>query len=308
MSPEQVRERCPLCDWTGLAFREHMREAHGRAMRRRSDEPERIKRSRVVWNATEDDSESALNSALGVSGLLIASLGECWPRAGWKGPQPWVTRINFQLLHDRRWAGLTFDEQRQLLRAGIYALGYQHLKRDIAAGKRDSSVFKIEHAIPLRALTNDFLASDMRVYLRDTLLRGEGQPRSVDPESQHHADEVEVEVPLALTTDSESERHADEVGWADAEGINRGETGAEWLHDDQVTVADEERRAGEMAWVEKIIAGDEILKAVRGLLAPNGPCRTFAEAAAKLEIDPKTITRHIQAVRRAAENLGKLRS
>jgi hypothetical protein len=328
MSPEQVRERCPLCDWTGLSFREHIRQAHGRTLRRRSDEQERVNRSRVVWNAAEDDSEHALKSAVGITGLLNASLGECWPRAGWHGPTRWATRINEQLLNDPRWAGLSFDEQRRLLQAGVYALGNRYLKRDIAAGRRDTSVFTIEHAIPLRALTHDFLASDMRVYLRDALLRGEGRPRAADPESQHHTDAVEDEVPLAESTDPESqhhgdavegevpldestdpesERHADEAGWADAEGVNRGGVGADWLHDDQVIEADEERRARDLAWVEDIMAGDDLLKAAWGLLAPNGPYRTFAEVAAKLDIDPKTITRHIQIARRAAEDLRPLR-
>jgi hypothetical protein len=307
MSPEQIRERCPLCDWIGLSFRDHIRQVHGRTLRRPNDEQERVNRSRVVWNADEDDSEQALKSALGITGLLTASLGECWPRAGWHGPKGWATRINAQLINDARWAGLSSDEQRRLLQTGVYALGYRYLKRDIEAGRRDASVFAIEHAIPLRALTHDFLASDMRVYLRDTLLRGEGRPRSADPESQHHGDAVEGEVPLDESTDPESERHADEAGWADTEGVNRGGVGADWLHDDQVIEADEERRARDLAWVEEIMAGDDLLKAAWGLLAPNGPCRTYAEVAAKLDIDPKTITRHIQIARRAAEDLRPLR-
>jgi hypothetical protein len=55
------------------------------------------------------------------------------------------------------------------------------------------------------------------------------------------------------------------------------------------------------------MAGDELLKTARGLLAPNGPCRNFVEVAAKLDIDPKTITRHIQIARRAAQDLRPLR-
>ncbi len=305
MSPEQVREPCPVCGWIGLSLRDHIRQAHGRILRRRSDEQERVNKSRVVWNAAEDDSGQALKSALGVTGLLTASLGECWPRTDWHGPKRWATRINDQLLNDSRWAGLSFDEQRRLLQAGVYDLGYRYLKRDIAAGRRDESVFTIEHAIPLRALTHDFLPSDMRVYLRDTLLRGEGQPRSVDPESQHQAVAVEDEVPLAEPDDPESERHADETGWVDAEGVNRG-VAADYLHDCQVIEADEERRDRDLAWVAKIMTGDELLKAAWGLLAPNGPCRTLVEVAAKLDINPKTITRHIQIARRAAEDLRPL--
>jgi hypothetical protein len=306
MNPEQVRDCCPLCDWTGLSFPEHIRQAHGRALRRRSDEQERVNRSRVVWNAADDDSEYALRSALGLTGLLTASLGECWPRSGWRGPTGWATSTNARLIKDPRWAGLSFDEQRRLLQAGVWALGYQYLKRDIAEGRRDASVFTIEHAIPLRALTHDFLASDMRVYLRDTLLSEKGRSRSADPDSQYHDDGGEDEVPFAEPTDPDSERHADEAGWADAEGVNRGGVGAAWLHDDQVNEADEERRDRDLAWLEKIMAGDKILKAAWRLLAPNGPCRTFAEVAAKLDIHPKTITRHVQLATRAAEDLRPL--
>lgn len=306
MGLQQDRDFCPLCDWSGLSFREHVRQAHGRTLRRQSDEQERNDRSHVVWNSAEDDSEHALNSALGITGLLTASLGECWPRTGWHGPKPWATRINEQLLNDPRWAGLSFDEQRRLLQVGVYALGFEYLRRDIAAGRRDASVFTIEHAVPLRALTHDFLASDMRVYLRDTLLRAEGRPRSADSKNQHYADAGEDQVQLACPTDSENERHADEVGWADQEGVNRAEVAAAWLHDHQVTESDEERRARDLAWVEEIMAGDEILKAAWRLLAPNGPCRTLIEVAAKLDINPKTITRHIQRARRTAEDLRPL--
>jgi hypothetical protein len=284
-----------------LSFREHIRQAHGRTLRRQRDEQERIDRSRVV--AAEDDSEQALRSALGITGLLTASFGECWPRAGWHGPKRWVTRINDQLLNDPRWAELSLDQQRRLLHVGVYVLGNQYLKRDIAAGRRNESVFTIEHAIPLRALTHDLLASDMRVYLRDTLLRGDGRPRSTDPGSQHHADAVEDEVPLVELDDPESECHADEAGLANAEGVNPGKVGADWLHDQKVTEADEERRDRDLAWVEKIMSGDELLKGAWELLAPNGPCRTLTEVAAKLDTNPKTITRHIQRARRAAEDL-----
>jgi hypothetical protein len=118
----QARERCHLCDWTGSSLREHFRQVHGRALRRRSDDPDRVNRSRVIWNAAKDDSADGLKAALGITGLLTASIGECWPRFGWRGAQPWATKINDQLLGDPRWAGLSSEDQRRLLHAGVYAL------------------------------------------------------------------------------------------------------------------------------------------------------------------------------------------
>src|SRR5262245_25369755 len=74
VSQEQVQDRCPLCNWTGFSLQKHARQAHARALRRRSDEQDRVNRSRVVWNAAENVSEDALKSALGITGLLTASL------------------------------------------------------------------------------------------------------------------------------------------------------------------------------------------------------------------------------------------
>jgi hypothetical protein len=275
-------------------------------LRRRSDEQDRLNRSRVVWNAAEDDSADALKSALGITGLLTTSLGECWPRLGWRGPKPWATRINEQLVNDPRWAELSTHDQRQLLHAGVYALGVRYLERDIKTKKREASVLKIEHAIPLRALTHDFLASDMRVYLRDTLLRGEGRSRSADPESDHDADAIEDEVPLAAPTQAESDDYGVEAGWADAVRVNPGVAAADWLHQDRTAMADAESRTRDMAFIEQIMDGDKLLQAVRSQLSPRGPCLTLTEAASKLDIDPKTITRHVAKARRAFESLRQL--
>jgi hypothetical protein len=213
--------------------------------------------------------------------------------------------INDQLLDDPGWAELSSDDQRRLLQVGVYALGFRYLKRDIKAGKRDASVLEIEHAIPLRALTHDFLASDMRVYLRDALLRGEGRSRSADPESDQDADALEEEVPLD-PTDSESDHYGDEAGWADAVGVNPGVAGADWLHKDRAARADAESRARDMAFIEQIMDGDKLLEAVRAQLSPKGPCLTLSEAAAKLGIDPKTVTRHIAKAHGAFESLRQL--
>jgi hypothetical protein len=186
-------------------------------------------------------------------------------------------------------------------------LGFRYLKRDIATGKRDASVLKIEHAIPLRALTHDFLASDMRVYLRDILLRGEGRPRPADFATEHDADAVEDEVPLAGPIDPDSDHHEAELGWADPVGVNPGVVAGDWLHEHRATELDEDARADDMTFIDQIMAGDKLLRAVRELRAPKGPCRTLTEAAAKLDIDPKTITRHIAKAYRTYLRLRQLR-
>ena len=132
---------------------------------------ERLRRSRPAWVNTGDDPFRALRAALGVPGMIAATIPTLWPTLGWRGPQPFSAAANRALLRDPRWRGLTSEEKSRQIEAAVYALGHRYFLRDIAEGKRKESVLKLEHAAPLRALLHEFIASEVRVYLRDSLLR-----------------------------------------------------------------------------------------------------------------------------------------